>query len=139
MVEDNVKQIKMVNGDELLCEILEELDEDLIIRYCLIIDRLNPSSIDDIKEETHSYYTLRPWMTYIEHHDEVVTLSKYHCMAFTMPHSDLLNQYGLALKKLIELSDEEILDKKISNILEATEEKEENVVSIFEKSKNKLH
>ena len=51
MVEDNVKQIKMVNGDELLCEILEELDEDLIIRYCLIIDRLNPSSIDDIKEE----------------------------------------------------------------------------------------
>ena len=33
MVEDNVKQIKMVNGDELLCEILEELDEDLIIRY----------------------------------------------------------------------------------------------------------
>ena len=51
----------------------------------------------------------------------------------------MLNHTGLALKKLIELSDEEILDKKISNILEATEEKEENVVSIFEKSKNKLH
>ena len=51
MVEDNIKQIKMVNGDELLCEVLEELDEDLIIRYCLIIDRLNPSTIDDIKEE----------------------------------------------------------------------------------------
>lgn len=141
MIENNVKQIRMSNGDELLCEILEELDEDLVVRYCLTIEKI--SNNDDKKVST--FYIMRPWMTYIEKTDEIITLSKYHCMAYAQPNNELLEQYGSALKTIIELGDEESDKSEIDVLLTSgmtAEENAENVVqitSLLKHTKNKLH
>ena len=74
MIVDNVKQIKMVNGDEIICEILEELEDDLVVRYCLLIDKFRAQS-DDTEQYTTTLYVLKPWMTYVEHKDEVITIN----------------------------------------------------------------
>lgn len=134
MIESNIKQLKMVNGDELLCEILEELDEDLIVRYCLLIEKIQPSKINE-SMSVSTYYSLVPWMTYVELSAEVITLSKYHCMGFTIPNKELLGQYGEALKKIIETSDDEIgLNEPVEDM-----SNKKNVISFLRKPKSNLH
>ncbi len=144
MIVDNVKQIKMVNGDEIICEILEELEDDLVVRYCLLIDKFRAQS-DDTEQYTATLYVLKPWMTYVEHKDEVITINAYHCMALSNPHTELLKQYELALSKIVEMADEEIREKDLVQLELDLDEKADhqgkNVVTLpFSKiSKNKLH
>jgi hypothetical protein len=143
MIEDNVKQLKMANGDEVICEILEDLEDDLVVRYCLTIDKV--SNVEASAQKMETFYVMRPWMTYIERNDELITLSKYHIMGAAEPNIELAEQYGSALKTILELADEEKLNEDLSNILKldsSNETKSENVIkitSLLERGKNKLH
>jgi|TARA_R110002074_G_scaffold216701_1_gene386733 hypothetical protein len=141
MIIENVKQIKMVNGDEIICEILEELEDDLIVRYCLLIDKFRTKNTEE--EYTTTLYVLKPWMTYVEQNDEVITVNAYHCMALATPHSELMKQYEVALSRIIEMSREEENEKEgKNNVLEFEEDSEvKNVVTLsFNNTpKNKLH
>jgi len=141
MIDDNVKQIKMANGDEVLCEIIEELEDDLVVRYCLTIEKV--SSADS--EQIETFYVMRPWMTYIEKSDEVITLSKYHIMGAAEPATALLNQYAKALKTIIELSEEESAMDELKDILKMDPSDDSNpsnvvkITNLFDSKKNKLH
>lgn len=142
MIVDNVKQIKMVNGDEIICEILEELEDDLVVRYCLLIDKFRAQS-NDTEQYTTTLYVLKPWMTYVEHKDEVITINAYHCMALSNPHIELLKQYELALSRIVDMANEEIREKDLVqlDLFEESDHQNKNVVTLsFNKtSKNKLH
>jgi hypothetical protein len=142
MIVDNVKQIKMVNGDEIICEILEELEDDLVVRYCLLIDKFRAQS-DDTEQYTTTLYVLKPWMTYVEHKDEVITINAYHCMALSNPHTELLKQYELALSRIVDMANEEIREKDLVqlDLIGESDHQNKNVVTLsFNKiSKNKLH
>tara|TARA_Y100000389_G_scaffold45508_1_gene40338 strand:- start:1887 stop:2315 length:429 start_codon:yes stop_codon:yes gene_type:complete len=142
MIVDNVKQIKMVNGDEIICEILEELEDDLVVRYCLLIDKFRAQS-NDTEQYTTTLYVLKPWMTYVEHKDEVITINAYHCMALSNPHTELLKQYELALSRIVDMANEEIREKDLVqlDLFEESDHQNKNVVTLsFNKtSKNKLH
>ena len=140
MIVDNVKQIKMVNGDEIICEILEELEDDLVVRYCLLVDKFRAKSTE---EYTTTLYVLKPWMTYVEQKNEVITVSAYHCMALATPHPELMKQYEVALSRILEMSREEENEKEDkNNVLEfEADSGVENVVTLSfnNTSKNKLH
>lgn len=142
MIVDNVKQIKMVNGDEIICEILEELEDDLVVRYCLLIDKFRAQS-NDTEQYTTTLYVLKPWMTYVEHKDEVITINAYHCMALSNPHTELLKQYELALSRIVDMANEEIREKDLVqlDLIGESDNQNKNVVTLsFNKiSKNKLH
>jgi len=142
MIIENVKQIKMVNGDEIICEILEELEDDLVVRYCLLIDKFRAQS-DDTEQYTTTLYVLKPWMTYVEHKDEVITINAYHCMALSNPHTELLKQYELALSRIVDMANEEIREKDLVqlDLIGESDNQNKNVVTLsFNKiSKNKLH
>jgi|TARA_B100001093_G_scaffold289776_1_gene276736 hypothetical protein len=142
MIVDNVKQIKMVNGDEIICEILEELEDDLVVRYCLLIDKFRAQS-NDTEQYTTTLYVLKPWMTYVEHKDEVITINAYHCMALSNPHTELLKQYELALSRIVDMANEEIREKDLVqlDLIGESDHQNKNVVTLsFNKiSKNKLH
>jgi hypothetical protein len=137
MIVDNVKQIKMVNGDEIICEILEELEDDLVVRYCLLIDKFRAQS-DDTEQYTTTLYVLKPWMTYVEHKDEVITINAYHCMALSNPHTELLKQYELALSRIVDMANEEIREKDLVqlDLIGESDHQNKNVVTL---SFNKLH
>jgi len=142
MIVDNVKQIKMVNGDEIICEILEELEDDLVVRYCLLIDKFRAQS-NDTEQYTTTLYVLKPWMTYVEHKDEVITINAYHCMALSNPHTELLKQYELALSRIVDMANEEIREKDLVqlDLFEESDHQNKNVVTLSfnNTSKNKLH
>ena len=92
---NNVKQLKIADGSEIICEIMEELEEDIVVRGAFRIARV------DLDSE-RSYYMFKPWMTYVEEPDHFITINLYHLIAATVPSKDILEQYENATEKINE-------------------------------------
>ena len=95
---DNLKQFKLADGDEIVCEVLEDLEDDIIIRYALKISKMDISF-------NRSYYIFKNWMTFQEESSDTMVLSKFHIVGAANPNDKLLKEYYSALEALV--SDEE--------------------------------
>jgi hypothetical protein len=136
---NNVKQLKIADGSEIICEIMEELEEDIVVRGAFRIARV------DLDNE-RSYYMFKPWMTYVEESDHFITINLYHLIAATVPSKDILDQYENAIEKISEAVSErnENLDdtseEKIKEKLSLTNDSEvDNVLKFNFIDKTKLH
>ena len=93
MNELKLRQFKLTNGDEIVCEIMEDLELDLVIRFAL---RLTTVSSEDNK----LYYIFKPFMIYQTNQNNVITLNTSHIMGAAIPDDDLLPQYFSAVDML---------------------------------------
>lgn len=110
MNELKLRQFKLTNGDEIVCEIMEDLELDLVIRFAL---RLTTISSEDNK----LYYIFKPFMVYQTNQNNVITLNTSHIMGAAIPDDDLLPQYFSAVDML----------KR-----DTSERKEEEIESLFD-------
>ena len=63
---DNIKQLKLVTGEEIICEIIEEDDQDLIIR--------NPLAFEyKVTPEGDRMWSYRLFMCYQDDPDKLLT------------------------------------------------------------------
>tara|TARA_R100000541_G_scaffold1902_3_gene7082 strand:+ start:25030 stop:25464 length:435 start_codon:yes stop_codon:yes gene_type:complete len=88
---DKVKQIKISSGDEILCEIMDITDEELIVRHALQICKIEVDA-------SRSYGMLKPWISFQEQTQELVSLNDMHIVAIATPSEDLIVQFGNAIK-----------------------------------------
>jgi hypothetical protein len=135
----NVKQLKIADGSEIICEVMEELEEDIVVRGAFRISRV------DLDNE-RSYYMFKPWMTYVEESDHFITINLYHLIAATVPSKDILDQYGHAIEKISEAVSErdenldEMPEEKLKEKLGLTNDSEvDNVLKFNFIDKTKLH
>jgi len=137
---DHVKQFKLSDGEEIIAEIIEEHEDQLILRTPLRVIRV------DVNFEK-TLYTFKPWMTYIEATNHLVSLSDYHVMSVAHPHEELLKQYNKALKKIRELEDDpEYLNTSEEDVLkdygipnEELDSNMSNVIDFTSIDRSKLH
>lgn len=136
---NNVKQLKIADGSEIICEVMEELEEDIVVRGAFRIARV------DLDQE-RSYYMFKPWMTYVEESDHFITINLYHLIAATVPSKDILDQYENAIEKISEAVSErndnldEIPEEEIKEKLSLTNDSEvDNVLKFNFIDKTKLH
>ena len=136
---NNVKQLKIADGSEIICEIMEELEEDIVVRGAFRIARV------DLDNE-RSYYMFKQWMTYVEESDHFITINLYHLIAATVPSKDILDQYENAIEKISEAVSErndnldEIPEEEIKEKLSLTNDSEvDNVLKFNFIDKTKLH
>ena len=138
---DNVKQFKLSDGEEIIAEVLEEHEDQIILRTPLRVIRV------DVNFEK-TLYTFKPWMTYVEATDHFVSLSDYHIIACAHPHDELLTQYKKAMKKIRELeNDPEYMKVKDEDILknygipneELVDSATSNVIDFTTIDRSKLH
>ena len=136
---NNVKQLKIADGSEIICEIMEELEEDIVVRGAFRIARV------DLDSE-RSYYMFKPWLTYVEESDHFITINLYHLIAATVPSKDILDQYENAIEKISEAVSErndnldEIPEEEIKEKLSLTNDSEvDNVLKFNFIDKTKLH
>jgi hypothetical protein len=83
-----VKQFKLISGEEIICEVVEwaqEGDDQLIIR--------NAMQVENRYWEEEMTYQFHPWMLYIENPLELIVMSSNHVLALTNPSPHLLAQY----------------------------------------------
>lgn len=137
----NIKQFKLANGEEIICEVVEWADEenvDLVVR-----NALNLVVVDDDLKHVR-YYNLKPWMTMQEGDEVFMTLNTNHIISVGNPTSKLLKYFYEAVENS-NLSEEEI-SKKIDDYVnklkakmsELGDDSDSNVIR-FRPDKNKLH
>ena len=120
------KQFKLTNGEELICELVAAGDEDSTAD--VIVRRAMKIVVSDDLEENIRYYTLKPWMSFMDDTQELVALNSVHIVGEAKPSESMMIHYasgladadkynkvkqaGLSLKeiedKLKELSEEEM-------------------------------
>jgi len=120
------KQFKLTNGEELICELVASGDEDSTAD--VIVRRAMKIVVSDDLEENIRYYTLKPWMSFMDDTQELVALNSVHIVGEAKPSETMMIHYasgladadkynkvkqaGLSLKeiedKLKELTEEEM-------------------------------
>jgi hypothetical protein len=143
----NVKHFKLSNGEEMLCDIVEELDDEIIIRDALKIVRIE-ESIDK------AYYIFKTWMIFQEDQNSVLSLNMFHVMGIATPAEELMQQYEVALGTLFgpEEDDDEgnsLSDNTIERVKSLLKELRGdhlndsnslgNIIPFFGVDKSKLH
>ena len=110
-----VKQLKLVTGEEILCEILEEDRIDLIIRNALSIQF---HKLDDGSR----LYTFNLFMCYQDDPDRLILLKLDKIVSVANPTEEFLGQYVSIVEKIFSDDDEteesySFMDSDQSNVL----------------------
>lgn len=121
MNEKMIKQVRLSDGSEIICELIEEYEQEIIVRIPLKIVKI------DLSHEK-SIYTFKPYMTYTEFTDNFIALNFDHVIAIANPHKEILKQYVRAIKKIEKLREED-------DIPYSTEE--EAIKKVFDSVKGK--
>ena len=95
----NIKQLRLSDGSEIIAELIEEVDDEVLVRVPLHIVKVDLSY-------NKTVYTFKPYMTYAEYSDSLISLNLYHIVAIAIPHEDILAQYEKALKKIRKIKED---------------------------------
>jgi hypothetical protein len=89
------KQFKLTNGEEMVCELVANGDEDstadVIIRRAMKI-----VTTDDLEDNVR-YYTLKPWMSFQDDTTDLVALNSVHIVGESTPSETVMLHYAAAL------------------------------------------
>lgn len=97
-----VKQLMMTTGDEILCEIIDEDQDDLIVRNVVRM-------AENVTEEGR-YWIFRWYMTYQDDPERFLLIKSDKIVAVGNPLSALVNQYEVALEQMQGEDSQEIED-----------------------------
>ena len=92
-VKKDLRQLKLISGDEIVCEIIEEHKTHFLVRNVLKITARS-------NQGPKKYFTFTPYMVYQEGMLQVIMLMTSHMMAFAIPTSEMVIQYEMALKEI---------------------------------------
>ena len=113
----NILQLKLVNGEEVMCEVVaepEDEDVNLVVR--------NSMKIVQIEDNKAGFrmYSFRPWMIYQDNPDMYQLININHICGEAKPHKMLVAQFYNALKNEQENTSEQMaeLQKKFEELRE---------------------
>jgi len=140
-----LRQFKLTSGEEIVCEVIEEPQEDddvnLVIRNpMLIITGFSPSG--DVR-----YYSFKPWMTFQLREGYFQLLNYTHIVGEAKPNIYVQEQYKKNLEMELKNDDKE---KSLSDAMEdafdeiaaalvSTDSASSNVINFSFKNKDKMH
>lgn len=101
--KSNVKQLKLVTGDEVICEILEEDDIDIIVRNVLGIQ--HHITADGARMWTFNYF-----MCSQDDPDKFILIRSDKVASVAVPSQNLMLQYQKAIAEMIGDSNGESLE-----------------------------
>ena len=107
----DIRQIKLSNGDEIICEVLlwnnEETDA-ILARHAYIIVTVENAELG------MRYFTFRPWMTYMDDPSKVLNLNSALIVGECIPTGLLFDNYTLTVDNAYKDTtpdDKDMLDK----------------------------
>ena len=120
-----IKQFKMTSGSEIICDVVEWAEEDfheIVVRNCMEIIK--------IQNTQEIFYVFRPWIHYLEAHEDLCVINSEHIVAIATPNPALVAQYDWAVNdahiaseermhafKLDKLAKLEKLTKRVKGLL----------------------
>ena len=89
------KQFKLTNGEELICELVASGEEDSTAD--VIVRRAMKIVVSDDLEENVRYYTLKPWMSFMDDTQELVALNSVLIVGEAKPSETMMMHYASGL------------------------------------------
>ena len=93
----DLRQFKLVNDDEIICEVLEWNNEEtstIVVRRALKI-----IAVDDL-EGSMRYYTFKPWMLMNNDPDALQVLNSTHIVSESSPAKVAIEYYNDVINEL---------------------------------------
>lgn len=114
------KQMKLISGEELICEIVAWPDDNNKDDETIIIRNAAELGYHEDIEEAIRYYIFRPFMVYQQ--DQLLVLNGNNITAIATPHPDILKQYkdhmGMSKNiKLLDKLDDDMKDSDNPNVI----------------------
>jgi len=122
----NIKQFKLSNDDEIICEVIEfnsEENDAMIIRGALRI-----VNVEDFSRGVR-FYAFRPWMGFSDDPELLQTLNAGHIICEANPSADLISYYASSLAKLRHASSKKHMP--LDEIAQQSEEMDEEEFEAF--------
>lgn len=130
----NLKQFKLTNDDEVICEVVEvdvEAEDEsggIVIRKALKID------VSEDYENEFRYYSFKPLIAFQDRIEELIVMNVGHIICETLPSRTLAIHYARAIKELEKTQDLK-KDMDIEKWLDEIDGLEENELNIWVKNK----
>lgn len=96
MIKDDIKQFKLTNDDEIICEILNWDDEEGSV---LIRSALRIINMEDYGRGMR-FFAFRPWVLFQDDPAEVSILNAGHIIAEATPSKNVLKHYYNSLDEI---------------------------------------
>jgi hypothetical protein len=123
------KQFKLTNGDEMICELVATGDDDSTAD--VIVRRAMKIVVTDDLEENVRYYTLKPWMSFVDDTTDLMALNSVHIVGESNPSETIMMHYAAALADADRYN-------KIKNIGLTFKEIEEKLKELSEEEMNEF-
>ena len=90
----NVKQMKLITGEEILCDLTEALydEEDGIEHTLLLRSAYTLVSHEDFENQVR-YYTFKPFMMHLYEPNKVLALNAHSVICMVQPDKKVIDQY----------------------------------------------
>lgn len=112
MISDDIKQFKLVSGEEILAQVISWPDEDeenqIIVSQAMKLVSYEPNPLGP------RLYLLRPWMVLQDNPDQQQILYYDQVVGMAHPSSRMVNQYITVLASYITDSDEATDESKLT-------------------------
>jgi len=89
----SVKHLKLVTGEELVCELMSETGDSIVIRNALSLIEKDLSSGD-------KYYAFKTFMVYQDSPQNVIIIFFDKIMSIAVPTEEMERQYSDAIKEM---------------------------------------
>jgi hypothetical protein len=107
----SVKQFKLTNNDEIICEVMDSIEDGYVISKALKISTFSTS--DD-----KNYYIFKPFMVYQTKPNNVILLNLGHIISSANPDPDLIEQYDYALALMEKETEEEVKEESLNDLMD---------------------
>jgi len=106
-----IKQFKLTNNDEIICEVVEwdtgDESGDVLIKKALKV-----VSVEDYQRGWR-FFAFRPWMSFQDDPESMQTLNSSHIIVTTIPSKNILKHYKRCLNSITKESKSSGTGKKI--------------------------
>jgi hypothetical protein len=100
MKTENIKHLKLINGEELICELMTESGDNIIIRNAL-------SLLEKQFGSEQKYYAFKTYMVYQDTPQNCMVMFTDKIMSLAVPTDDMVTQYKNALGEMKEFLTEQ--------------------------------
>ena len=107
-MESSIKQLKLVNGEEVICEIISEAPDSFAVRNAYKL-------VEKVTQDGFKFYTFRTFMVYQDTPLSVMLVMADKIMGMAIPTKEMLEQYEIAKLEMFELKESEQADDEYYN------------------------
>lgn len=97
-MKSDLRQFKLVTGDEIICDVVHEDEYEIVLRNVL--------QMTSIFQEGYKHYIFKAFMVYQDRTDSLISLNPEKIVSFANPADDLIKEYLQGISKLDELNNE---------------------------------